>query len=88
MAVGPRTVSAVLRVMGLSPERQPEGPLLMVLDDTIERRRGAEVVVADRCYPSSKTCSCCGAEGAGLVREQEAKPAPVKQESSSEENYG
>jgi hypothetical protein len=74
LAVGPRTVSAVLRVMGLSQERQfqkyhrvlnrvkwstlgasrrllellieafvPEGPLLMVLDDTIERRRGAKI---------------------------------------------
>jgi hypothetical protein len=72
--VGPRTVSAVLRVMGLSQERQfqkyhrvlnrvkwstlaasrrllallieafvPEGPLVMALDDTIERRRGAKI---------------------------------------------
>lgn len=71
LAIGPRTVSAVLRVMGLSQEEQfqkyhrvlnrvkwstlaasrlllkllieafvPEGPLLMALDDTIERRRG------------------------------------------------
>ena len=74
LAVGPRTVSAVLRVMGLSEERQfqkyhrvlnrvkwstlagsrrllkllidafvPEGPLLMALDDTIERRRGPKI---------------------------------------------
>lgn len=74
LAVGPRTVSAVLRVMGLSQERQfqkyhrvlnrvkwstlaasrcllkllieafvPEGPLVMALDDTIERRRGAKI---------------------------------------------
>ena len=74
LAVGPRTVSAVLRVMGLSRERQfqkyhrvlnrvkwstlagsrcllkslieafvPEGPLIMALDDTIERRRGARI---------------------------------------------
>jgi hypothetical protein len=74
LAVGPRTVSAVLRVMGLSQERQfqkyhrvlnrvrwstlgasrrllkllieafvPEGPLIMALDDTIERRRGARI---------------------------------------------
>ena len=74
LAVGPRTVSAVLRVMGLSQERQfqkyhrvlnrvkwstlagsrrllkmlieafvPEGPLIMALDDTIERRRGAKI---------------------------------------------
>nr|WP_084676960.1 transposase [Massilia niastensis] len=74
LAVGPRTVSAVLRVMGLSQERQfqkyhrvlnrvkwstlaasrrllgmlieafvPDGPLLMALDDTIERRRGAKI---------------------------------------------
>jgi hypothetical protein len=74
LAVGPRTVSAVLRVMGLSQERQfqkyhrvlnrvkwstlaasrrllellieafvPAGPLLMALDDTIERRRGAKI---------------------------------------------
>jgi hypothetical protein len=74
LAVGPRTVSAVLRVMGLSEEEQsqkyhrvlnrakwstiaasrqlllilvdafvPEGPLVMVLDDTIERRRGAKI---------------------------------------------
>ncbi|WP_229505441.1 IS701 family transposase [Massilia mucilaginosa] len=74
LAVGPRTVSAVLRVMGLSHERQfqkyhrvlnrvkwstlaasrrllellveafvPDGPLLMALDDTIERRRGARI---------------------------------------------
>ena len=74
LAVGPRTVSAVLRVMGLSQERQfqkyhrvlnrvrwstlagsrrllhllieafvPQGPLIMALDDTIERRRGAKI---------------------------------------------
>ncbi|WP_211223748.1 transposase [Massilia niastensis] len=74
LAVGPRTVSAVLRVMGLSQERQfqkyhrvlnrvkwstlaasrrllgmlieafvPDGPLLMALDDTIERRRGPKI---------------------------------------------
>lgn len=74
LAVGPRTISAVLRVMGLSEERQfqkyhrvlnrvkwstlagsrrlltllieafvPEGPLVMALDDTIERRRGAKI---------------------------------------------
>jgi hypothetical protein len=74
LAVGPRTVSAVLRVMGLSQERQfqkyhrvlnrvkwstlgggrrllkllieafaPDGPLIMALDDTIERRRGAKI---------------------------------------------
>lgn len=74
LAVGPRTVSAVLRVMGLSGERQfqryhrvlnrvkwstlagsrcrlklligafaPQGPLIMALDDTIERRRGARI---------------------------------------------
>jgi putative transposase len=90
--------------------------------------RGGEVVVADRWYPSSKTCSgcgqvldtlalgerrwscpgcgaehkrdvnaainlkklavsstvtACGGEGAGPVHEHRAKPAPVKQESSS-----
>jgi hypothetical protein len=74
LAVGPRTVSAVLRVMGLSEEEQfqkyhrvlnratwstvaasrlllriliaafvPAGPLVMALDDTIERRRGAKI---------------------------------------------
>jgi hypothetical protein len=74
LAVGPRTISAVLRVMGLAQERQfqkyhrvlnrvkwstlagsrcllkllieafvPDGPLLMALDDTIERRRGAKI---------------------------------------------
>jgi hypothetical protein len=74
LAVGPRTISAVLWVMGLSEDRQfqkyhrvlnrvkwstlaasrtllkllieafaPEGPLLMALDDTIERRRGAKI---------------------------------------------
>ena len=74
VTVGPRTVTAVLRVMGLSQEKQfqkyhrvlnrvkwstlagsrrllrllidafaPEGPLLMALDDTIERRRGAKI---------------------------------------------
>ena len=74
LAVGPRTVATVLRVMGMAEERQfqkyhrvlnrvkwstlaasrrllgllidafvPEGPLLMALDDTIERRRGAKI---------------------------------------------
>lgn len=74
LAVGARTVSAVLRVMGLSEERHfqkyhrvlnrvkwstlaasrrllgmlidafaHEGPLIMALDDTIERRRGAKI---------------------------------------------
>ena len=74
LAIGPRTVSAVLRVMGLSEEQQfqkyhrvlnrvkwstlagsrrllkllveafaTEGPLLMALDDTIERRRGSKI---------------------------------------------
>ena len=74
LTAGPRTVTAVLRVMGLSQEKQfqkyhrvlnrvkwstlaasrrllgllveafaPEGPLLMALDDTIERRRGAKI---------------------------------------------
>lgn len=74
LAVGARTVTAVLRVMGLSQEKQfqkyhrvlnrtkwsslaasrrllralidafvPDGPLLMALDDTIERRRGAKI---------------------------------------------
>ena len=74
LAVGARTVTAVLRVMGLSQEEQfqkyhwvlnrakwsslaasrrllralieafvPNGPLLMALDDTIERRRGAKI---------------------------------------------
>jgi hypothetical protein len=74
LAVGARTVTAVLRVMGLSEEAQfqkyhrvlnrakwsslaasrrllralidafvPDGPLLMALDDTIERRRGAKI---------------------------------------------
>jgi DDE superfamily endonuclease len=74
LAVGPRTVTAVLRVMGLSEEKQfqrfhrvlnrvkwsplmasrrllmalidafaPSGPLVMALDDTIERRRGAKI---------------------------------------------
>lgn len=74
LAVGTRTVTAVLRVMGLSQEEQfqkyhrvlnrakwsslaasrrllralidafvPDGPLLMALDDTIERRRGAKI---------------------------------------------
>jgi hypothetical protein len=73
LAVDPRTVTAVLRVMGLSQERQfqkyhrvlnrvkwsmlvasrrllgllvnafaPDGRLIMALDDTIERRRGAK----------------------------------------------
>ena len=74
LTVGPRTVAAVLRVMGLSEEAQfqrfhrvlnrvkwsplkasrqllmaliaafaPSGPLVMALDDTIERRRGAKI---------------------------------------------
>lgn len=74
LAVGSRTVTAVLRVMGLSEDQQfqrfhrvlnrnawstlqasrrllmalidafaPSGPLLMALDDTIERRRGAKI---------------------------------------------
>src|SRR6478735_11748485 len=74
LAVGTRTVTAVLRVMGLSQEEQfqkyhrvlnrakwsglaasrcllralieafvPNGPLLMALDDTIERRRGEKI---------------------------------------------
>jgi hypothetical protein len=74
LAVGTRTVTAVLRVMGLSQEEQfqkyhrvltrarwsslaasrrllwvlidtfvPDGPLLLALDDTIERRRGAGI---------------------------------------------
>lgn len=74
LAVGTRTVTAVLRVMGLSQEKQfqkyhrvlnrarwsslaasrrllcalidafvPDGPLLLALDDTIERRRGARI---------------------------------------------
>lgn len=74
LAVGPRTVTAVLRVMGMAEERQfqkyhrvlnrirwsalaasrrllcllidafvPQGPVLMALDDTIERRRGARI---------------------------------------------
>jgi hypothetical protein len=74
IAVGTRTVTAVLRVMGLSQEEQfqkyhrvlnrarwsslaasrrllcalidafvPNGPLLLALDDTIERRRGARI---------------------------------------------
>jgi hypothetical protein len=74
LAIGSRTVTAVLRVMGLSQERHfqnyhrvlnrvkwsslaaskrlllalidafvPDGPLLMALDDTIERRRGAKI---------------------------------------------
>jgi DDE superfamily endonuclease len=74
LAIGSRTVTAILRVMGLSQEAQfqrfhrvlnrtkwsalagsrrllmalieaftPHGPLLMVLDDTIERRRGAKI---------------------------------------------
>jgi hypothetical protein len=74
LAIGSRTVSAVLRVMGLSEEAQfqkyhrvlnratwstiaasrklllilidafiPEGPLVMALDDTIERRCGAKI---------------------------------------------
>jgi hypothetical protein len=74
LAIGPRIISAMLRVMGLAQERQfqkyhrvlnrvkwstlgasrrlltllieafvPEGPLLMALDDTIERRRGGKI---------------------------------------------
>lgn len=74
LAIGARTVTAVLRVMGLAHEKQfqkyhrvlnrakwsslaasrrllralidafvPDGPLLMALDDTIERRRGARI---------------------------------------------
>jgi DDE superfamily endonuclease len=74
LAVGPRTIAAILRVMGRSEERQferfhrvlnrvkwsplmasrrllmaliaafaPSGPLVMALDDTIERRRGARI---------------------------------------------
>jgi hypothetical protein len=74
LAVGPRTVAAALRVMGLSEDQQfqrfyrvlnrdawssvkasqrlltalievfaPSGTLLMALDDTIERRRGAKI---------------------------------------------
>jgi hypothetical protein len=74
LAVGARTVTAVLRVMGLSEEEQfqhfhrvlnrvkwsplngsrhllmaliaafaPSGPLVMALDDTIERRRGPKI---------------------------------------------
>lgn len=74
LAVGPRTVAAVLRVMGMAEEKQfqkyhrvlnrvkwstlaasrrllylllqafvPQGPVLMALDDTIERRRGARI---------------------------------------------
>ncbi len=95
--------------------------------------RGAQVVVAERWFPSSKLCSvcghrleilglevrqwtcpgcgaahdrdvnaatnlknmavsstasACGGEGAGLARKREAKPAPVKQESSGKVNYG
>jgi putative transposase len=90
--------------------------------------RGGQVVVVDRWYPSSKTCSCgyrlealgldqrqwtcpgceiqhdrdvnaainlrnmavsstvsaCRGEGAGLARKRRTKPAPLKQESSSE----
>jgi hypothetical protein len=74
LAVGPRTVTAVLRVMGLADHAQfqrfhrvlnraswsslrtsrqllqllttifvPDGPLVMALDDTIERRRGEHI---------------------------------------------
>jgi hypothetical protein len=74
LAIGPRTVTAVLRVMGLSEEEHfqhfhrvlnrvkwspikasrrllltliaafaPSGPLVMALDDTIERRRGPKI---------------------------------------------
>jgi len=95
--------------------------------------RGGQVIVADRWYPSSKTCSgcgyrlkaldlrtrqwacpdcgvlhdrdvnaainlksmavsstvaACGGDDAGLTCKREAKPAPVKQESSSKVNYG
>lgn len=34
------------------------------------RMYGATVVVADRWFPSSKTCSCCGSVNAGLVLSQ------------------
>ena len=74
LAVGPRTVAAVLRVIGIAEEKQfqkyhrvlnrvkwsalaasrrlrylllhafvLQGPVLMALDDTIERRRGARI---------------------------------------------
>jgi hypothetical protein len=74
LAVGPRTIAAILRIMGRGEERQftrfhrvlnranwsplmasrrlltamisvfaPSGPLVMALDDTIERRRGAKI---------------------------------------------
>ena len=94
--------------------------------------RGGQVVVADRWYPSSKTCSCCGdrtealglaqrqwdcatcgashdrdinaainlknmavsstvsacgGEGAGLARECEVKPSPMKQESNGKASF-
>ena len=94
--------------------------------------RGGQVVVVDRWYPSSKTCSCCGnridvlglaqrqwnctfcgashdrdinaainlrsmavsstvsacgGEGAGLAREREVKPSPVKQESNGKASF-
>jgi len=96
-------------------------------------QRGGMIVVADRWYPSSKTCSACGhrletlslsvrdwtcpecgsvhdrdvnaainlrnlavsstvsacgEEGSGLGRKLKAKPASVKQESSSKATYG
>jgi len=96
-------------------------------------QRGGRIVVADRWYPSSKTCSACGhrletlslsvrdwtcpecgsvhdrdvnaainlrnlavsstvsacgEEGSGLGRKLKAKPASVKQESSSKATYG
>lgn len=96
-------------------------------------QRGGTIVVADRWYPSSKTCSgcghkletlplavrewacpacgsvhdrdvnaainlknlavsstvsACGEEGSGLGRKLKAKPASVKQESSSKATYG
>jgi len=35
----------------------------------------------------SSTASACGGEGAGLVREPEAKPAPVKQESNGRAGF-
>jgi hypothetical protein len=74
LAVGPRTVSSILRVMGRSEDAQfqrfhrvlnrakwsslmasrqllhilthtfvPQGPLVLAIDDTIERRRGAKI---------------------------------------------
>jgi hypothetical protein len=99
LTVGPRTVTAVLRVMGLSQEKQfqkyhrvlnrvkwsalaasrgllgllvdafaPDGPLLMALDDTIERRRGAKIAAkvftvipcARATAISSRPAACAG----------------------------